>query len=248
MGHPAYYFLSGVTIAFVLSYYTSVIKFLGVILGRAPKTSVDFLTKEASLQTHFIEKIKRLQKSKAFSKLPWIYGCFPDSFMVCIKFNRKFAKTALACLCCVLIAFALVNFVKRKLQSMENKNIHEMQTYFNSLHKTPMGADPMQKTVQLPSSMVLKTIGIYCEMGPMDAPKEVKIEFFFHGKGLYTTKILPVVGKDVMLFVPVYLARNTAQVKIEDNNQCKSYYWSDLKDWKGAFWEGSYDRNTLMKE
>ena len=128
------------------------------------------------------------------------------------------------------------------MDALEKGNIKQIQVFLDSLEKTPLNHDTNKKVVKLPSSMFSKTLGIYCEVGHVTDPKGIEISFL---STLYKTTLYPTPGKNVVVFIPIYYREDFHSVKIEDNNQCKSYFYSDLKDWKGALWEGSYDREGL---
>ena len=135
----------------------------------------------------------------------------------------------------------------KKLELMENENIRKMKVAFSSLEKKPFEFNFDKGLIKLPDLFLNKSIGIYCELGEVTDPKPINIKIFDRAGEIYDTKILPITGKDVTLFCPFFIFDSSFTMKINDQNQCKSFTWSDLQDWKGPFWEGTYDK-TLLKE
>lgn len=201
MGHPAYYFLSGITLAFLYQTY------LKVFLVNAWNNTI-------KIDRNYILKLKR---------------------------NLIFISPLIV----FFVGIPAYKYLMNYLQAIEIKNVKNMQIYFDNLDKKPFDSTFNKKFVQLPDELLHKTIGIYCDLGEVITPENIHIKITDDDTHFYETKILPIVGKNVMLFFPFYYMNNKFIIQFNDNNKCKSFYWSDLKDWGGSLWEGTYDINTL---
>ncbi len=218
MGHPAYYFLNAVTLGFIFDYIKGLDKQFVKELPFSLLTAIE------------VQK-KAILARISFLKINW-------------KFSIKHGLHAILILS-ILPTFFLV---KRKLNSIEKANIKEMQLVFHSLNKTPLKVDLTKKGSNLPDALLSKSVGIYCTIGQVSKPKPIHAELHLNKKIFYKTNIKPVVGENVILFIPFfYPARNYQIVFHDPSRQCKSYYWSDLKDWKGPLWEGSYDQSKFER-
>ena len=148
----------------------------------------------------------------------------------------------------ILLAPLSIVIALQVTKRIEASNIRKMQIFFHFLNKHPFVFDRASHRIKFPPTILKKTLGLYCEMGGVTAPREVIITMPAVGISPYTTKITPVIGKNVTLFFPIHIMNEDMSVIIEDNNQCKAFYWADLKEWKGPLWEGTYDEDKLPKE
>lgn len=225
LAHSAYYILCGVTIGF---FFENTIKrsidFIMAILGFRVKATSHFPYRDVPRKMNFLEDVSL------------------------IKVNQKFLLNALKYGGGIIFIICLFYLFKYTTLKIEQKNIKEMQVFFNALDKKPLKDDLNKNRLELPQDVFLKTVGIYCEIGRVTKPKPIKVDLTTKSYA-YTTTLYPVVGKKVMLFIPIYLRQNTnTTLKFQDvDKQCKSYYWSDLSPWKGSLWEGSYDIEALNK-
>jgi len=221
MAHPSYYFLSGVTLAFI---FENVSKIFFTFL-KSPSIS--------------IKTILTFNYKKIYSHINKIRTTFT---------NSKLFLT----LTYITIPFIIISItyplLEHKLYSLEKNNIKVMQIFFHTLKKNHLEVNLTETPSKLPTLLLAKTVGIYCNLGEVNSPKPIAIAFHQNGENLYQTTISPINGKNVVVFIPFFYANENYLISMNHNNQCKSFYWSDLKDWKGPLWEGSYDENLLEKQ
>ena len=235
MGHPAYYFLSGVTLGFIFdNYIIQFFYFCVRVLGLSEKAIEPVSAREIPQKISFLQKARSINIKK--------------NLILQLKDNpKKFIRSTMV-IVSVFLVIEIFNSILDRLNAIEKSNIQVIQVFLESLTKNPLEFDLNKNEVQLPRSLIGKTIGIYCEVGHVTSPKEININFFggeIMYNATYHATLVPVVGENVMVFFPISFRDNSMSIQFLDNNQCKAYYWSDLKDWKGPLWEGSYDSNKL---
>jgi len=145
----------------------------------------------------------------------------------------------------------LIYFANAYLKHLEQKNIQFAQKYFESLERYPLEFNLNQNTINFPSSLLHKTVGVYCELGRVTSSSPINIEIMSKEPLVpivdYKKKILPIEGENIILFIPFYFMNEAATLKILKPSLCKSLAWSDLKEWKGPLWEGTYDKDILQR-
>ena len=218
MAHPAYYFLAGVTFMYVFTTLSNILVFL-------------------------------------FTQYPYPQkGLKPISHLTGIHQIPK--RTVIISFILVVGLYGLARFSNDEIKTMERKNIFRTQTYFESLEKHPLEVDLEKNKIRFPESLLHKTIGIYCDLGSVHSPQPVNIQIYvreplfileqkYIQNRIYNKNLTPVEGSHVILFVPFYYINETASVEISNLKMCNSLKWSDLKDWKGPLWEGTYDRDLI---
>ena len=163
-------------------------------------------------------------------------------------FRPHYIKRWLLIILILLITIFLhINFVKY-LEKKEENNIIEMISYFDSLEKHKLNIDTTTDSLKLvlPTETKGKNIGIYCPVKQTDIPQEITFSMQ-HYKRTFEIKA----GESSTAFMPFYNGSFngvTETLILKNSKICDGIYWSDLSQWRGALWEGTWPQTRLLHE